>query len=54
MVLESVGGDTNDLHVAFGKVRRAAGNLTELGGADGSEVSRVGEKDGLRRDRALD
>lgn len=54
MVLEPVGGDTNDFDVAFGKVGCAPGNLAELGGADGSEVSRMGEKDGLRCDRALD
>ena len=48
VVIESVGRNANYLDVASGKVRAAASDLAELGGADRGEISRVGEKDDLR------
>ena len=43
--LETVGGESNDLDVALSELVLETGNLAELGGADGGEVSRVGEED---------
>lgn len=67
VVLEAVGRNTDDLHVALREVRRPAdprsttsgsmcahgdvpaSHLCELSGADGREVTRVREEDGLRK-----
>lgn len=48
VVLEAVGGDSDDFDVARGKVFGSACNLAELGRADGREVARVREQDSPR------
>jgi len=45
VILKTVGRDTDDLHVALGKVVGTAGNFSEFSGADWREITRVGEQD---------
>ena len=48
VIVETVGRDADHLDVAPCKVARTARDLAELGGADGGEISGVGEEDGLQ------
>lgn len=43
--LDGVGGETDELGATLGELRLELGKSTELGGADGSVVLRVGEED---------
>jgi len=45
--LKAVSRNTDDFYIAFGKVVSTAGYFTELGRANWSEISRVGEKNSL-------
>lgn len=47
MLLEAIGRDANDLYISLLEVLGTSSNLTELGSADGGEVSRVREEDRL-------
>lgn len=47
VALETVSRDTNDFGVSLGKVISTAGDLSELGRADRSKVTRMREQDGL-------
>ena len=50
--LKAVGGETNNFHIALRKVRLAAGDLSELSGADRSKVIRVREENSLNNDQS--
>ena len=47
MVIQCISRDTNDLYATLLKVRDASGDLSELSGADRSEVRGVREQDAL-------
>ncbi len=47
VVLETIGRDTDHLHITGCKIRSAASDFTKLSGADGREIARVREQDGL-------
>lgn len=48
VLIKAVGRDTKNLDITLREVLSTTCNLTELSGADGSEVSGVGEEDSLR------
>jgi hypothetical protein len=48
VLFETVGGDTNNLHIALLEIRSATSDLSKFGGADRSKISWMREKDGLR------
>jgi hypothetical protein len=48
VVFEVVGRYSDNLHVAFGKVRSSPSNFSKLGSADRGEITRVGKQDSLR------
>jgi len=47
MLVKAIGRDSDDFDVALFEIFGATGNLTELGGADGGEISGMGEENGL-------
>jgi len=47
MLVKAIGRDSDDFDVALCEIFGATGDLTELRGADGGEISGMGEKNGL-------
>lgn len=47
MLLEAISGDADNFDVALLEVLGATSNLTELSGANRSEITWMGEEDGL-------
>lgn len=45
MFLESVGGDTDDFYVAVSEIGPTSGDFSKFGGANGGEITRMGEED---------
>jgi len=50
MLVKPIGRNPDDFDVALFEVLGTTGNLTELGGADGGEISGMGEENGLPHD----
>jgi hypothetical protein len=38
VIVEVIGGNADDFHVALSEIFRTAGDLPQLGGADGGEI----------------
>jgi hypothetical protein len=49
MFLEPVGGNADNFYVAVSEIGRTSGDFSEFGGANGGEITRMGEEDGLKR-----
>ena len=50
MLVKAIGRDSDDFDVALFEVFGTTSDLTELSGANGGEISRVGEENGLPHD----